>query len=120
MTKLLEKNNPPNKLSFYHEVNSLEFIETRGKMNIMLCINPEKRDKVLLHAGKILFKKHPLPKKRRIIIRIGRKTEILSLEEIEELLTPVYTKKEEWKIFFHRIKRKIKYFFSWEIGIYHS
>jgi hypothetical protein len=115
MTKLLEQNNPPNKLSFHREVNSLEFTGIIGKMDIKLCANQEKRDKMLLRMAKKYSKK---PKKGNIIIRIEREMEILSQEDIDELLTPVYSKKEKRKIHFKYIKRKIKYLFSWRIRIY--
>jgi hypothetical protein len=107
---LLEKNINVSKLSFNKEVNLLEFVEIIDNMGIVHLINCKRRDIFLKKLGKQLFKKHP-QRKNKIYLGIrhetnvfsqaeidslsyNNKTEILSQEEIDMLLTPINNKNE--------------------------
>jgi hypothetical protein len=102
---LLEKNINVSKLSFNKEVNLLEFVEIIDNMDIAHLIDCKKRDILLKKRGKQLFKKHP-QRKHKIYLEIrhetrvcsqakidsllyNNKTEILSQEEIDRILTPI-------------------------------
>jgi hypothetical protein len=57
--KLLAKNNKANKLSFYKDVQNLEFTERIGNMKGCFCTDSQKHDKALVKIGKKLFRKFP-------------------------------------------------------------
>jgi hypothetical protein len=87
MEKMIEEKDEPSKFIFSGELKSMEFTETIGKMDKNVLLDQEKRDKELIKIGKDLFKKHPVKKKKIVKIRIEKELNILSQQEIDELLT---------------------------------
>jgi hypothetical protein len=107
-------------LVFHNEVNSLEFVQIIGDMDITHLIDYKKRDLFLKKHGKNLFKNIKERKRRnpkKLIIEIKHETRILTEEEIDGLLT-VAGKKIK---LFDNIKKEIKWFYrgcsEWKIFI---
>lgn len=113
-------NNNINNLVFYNEVNSLEFVQIIGDMDITYLINYKKRDLFLKKHGKQLFKNIKERKQRKpkkLFFEIRHETRLLSMEEIDSLLTVAG---EKIKLL-DKIKKEIKWFFGscseWKIII---
>ena len=104
-------NNNINNLVFYNEVNSLEFVQIIGDMDIIYLINYKKRDLFLKKHGKQLFKNIKERKQRKpkkLFFEIRHETRLLSMEEIDSLLTVAG---EKIKLL-DKIKKEIKWFFG--------
>jgi len=69
--KLLDINKENNKLSFQNEVNSLEFVELIGDMDLNDSVNYQKRDLYLNKLGQELFKIFKQKKIKRNKIKIN-------------------------------------------------
>ena len=116
----LEQNANISDSVFNNEVNSLEFVQIIGDMNITHLKDYKKRDLFLRKLGKKLLKKFKQNKPRKtnkLYIEIRHETRILSTEEIDSLLTVV---DEKIKLL-DKIKREIKWFWGncseWKIII---
>jgi len=68
--KLLDINKENNKLSFPNEVNSLEFVELIGDMDLSYSVNYMKKDLYLKKLGQKLFKSIKQKKMKKSIIKI--------------------------------------------------
>ena len=113
-------NNNINNLVFYNEVNSLEFVQIIGDMDIIHLKDYKKRDLFLKKHGKQLFKNIKERKQRKpkkLFFEIRHETRLLSMEEIDSLLTVAG---EKIKLL-DKIKKEIKWFFGscseWKIII---
>jgi len=117
----LEQNKNISNAIFTNEVNSYEFVQKIGDMDIKHLKDYKKRDLYLKKHGKKLLRKFknkkPNINKNKISIRIRHETRILSMEDIDNLLTTVGEKIN----ILDKIKRNIKMFFGdcseWKIII---
>jgi len=94
----LEQNKDISKLVFNNEVNSFEFVQIIGNMKIIHLNDYIKRDLFLKKHRKKLFRKIKEKKFKKINIlnieimhekEIYTPTKVLSLEEIDRILTPI-------------------------------
>jgi len=123
----IEQNKDTSNLVFNNEINSLEFVQIIGDMDIIHLKDYKKRDLFLKKYGKKLFRKFKKKKPRKLSIKIRRETRILADEEIDSLLINAdgqiklidkikrnikmfYGNCSEWKIIFS--KNNIAYKFS--------
>ena len=90
MTGQLEINMEPCKLYYEKKVENIEFVEMLGDMDIYLCNDPQTRDKMLENIGKELFKKRHQPVRGNTNFhKTESGTEKLTLEEIDLLLSSI-------------------------------
>ncbi|GBU28096.1 hypothetical protein R84B8_01654 [Treponema sp. R8-4-B8] len=78
---LLELNKNPNILSFYNEINSHEFVEIIGDMDLSFSIDYKKRDLYLKELGQINSNRFKLRKIKNSKIRIKINHDIVYLSE---------------------------------------
>jgi len=117
----LEQNKNIGNTVFNDEVKSYEFVQKIGDMDITHLKDYKKRDLFLKKHGKKLlgkFKnKKPNINKNKFSIRIKHETRILSMEDIDNLLTTV----DEKINILDKIKKNIKMFYGdcseWKIII---
>jgi hypothetical protein len=115
----LEQNKNISNAIFNNEVNSYEFVQKIGDMDITHLKDYKKRDLFLMKHGKKLLRKfkNKKPNKNKISIEIRQETRILSMEEIDSLLTTV----DEKINILDKIRRNIKMFYGdcseWKIII---
>jgi hypothetical protein len=117
---LLELGKEPCGLAFEKEINSFEFVEAIGGMDLSLCTKQKKRDLYLTKIGKKLFREYPERKNRIGKIHIEYETRVFSQAEIESMLFTVDEYKKlsfKIKIIFNKIKRFSKNIFQWKLII---
>jgi hypothetical protein len=89
--KLLEVNEKTTALSFFKEVQNLEFTEIIEGMDVYSCLNSRKRNEILVKIGKRLFKKQSVF--NRLKNRKLKWTEVLSQVELDMRLNPAKYKR---------------------------